>query len=70
MDRKGDGLLPGILCSKIIDRCMSEQESYKTLGMDPSGYYYPLDFVEHRDRLRVQERIHERAIHTGNGARA
>jgi Helix-turn-helix domain len=60
-DHKDDLPLPGNLCSKIIDRCMSEQKGYKTLGMDPSEYYYPLDFVEHRNRLREQERSAEKS---------
>jgi hypothetical protein len=59
-EHKDEGLSLGILCTKIIDHCMSEQKSYKTLGMDPSEYYYPPDFVEHRERLRAKERVHER----------
>jgi hypothetical protein len=39
-DHKDDGLLPGILCSKVIDRCMSEQEACKTLGSDPSEFFW------------------------------
>jgi hypothetical protein len=59
-DHKDDLPLPGNLCSKIIDHCMAKQESCKTIGSDPSEYYYPLDFVEHRDRLREQERRAEK----------
>jgi hypothetical protein len=47
--------LPGILCCKIIDHCMQEQESCKTLGSDPSDYFWPTDFQEHRKRLMAQE---------------
>ncbi len=57
---KPEALPPGILCSKIIDRLMAEQESCKTLGSDPTGYYWPPDFQDHRDRLRAQERVHDR----------
>jgi Helix-turn-helix domain len=61
-DHKDDGLSPGILCSKIIDRCMEEQKSIKTLGGGfeyPSDYYWPPDFQAHRDRLRAEERAAE-----------
>lgn len=50
---------PGVLCCKIIDRCMSEQQKIRTLNCkysDPSEYFYPPDFVAHRDRLRAEER--------------
>lgn len=64
-DHKDNLPLPGILCSKIIDRCMSEQKALKTLGMDPSDYYWPPDFQRHRDNLRRRERVAEQ-----NGGRA
>jgi len=43
-----EGLLPGILATKVIDHCMREK------------ILYPPDFVEHRDRLRKRERACER----------
>jgi hypothetical protein len=45
-------ILPGNLCSRIIDRCQSEKERN-----DGEGYHWPPDFQEHRDRLREQERL-------------
>jgi len=60
----GKGLSPGILCSKVIDYCRTEQECAKTLGDSGSEYYWPPDFQVHRDRLRDQERRGE-----GNGGR-
>lgn len=63
-DWKDEGLPPGILCSKIIDRCKAEQESCKKLGSDPSEYFWPPDFQDHRDRLRAQERVRERVSPT------
>jgi len=53
-------LSPGNLCSRVIDHCMREQQRHKdrrlkTLGLDPSEYYFPTDFVEHRNRLRAEE---------------
>lgn len=59
LDHKDNLPLPGILCSKIIDRCKSEIESCKKLGMDRSDYYWPPDFQKHRDRLRAKERESE-----------
>jgi hypothetical protein len=53
---KNDGTSTGNLCSKVIDRCLSEQKACKTLSSDPSEYYWPPDFQDHRDRLRVEER--------------
>jgi hypothetical protein len=47
---------PGNLCSKVIDRCSSEQEACKKIGADPSDYYWPPDFQQNRDRLRQEER--------------
>jgi hypothetical protein len=47
--------LPGNFCSKVIDRCVSEQEACRSMGMDPSEYFWPPDFQEHRDRLRKEE---------------
>lgn len=57
---RDSSLSPGNLCSKIIDCCMAKQESCKTLGSDPSEYFWPPDFQEHRDRLREQERASEK----------
>ena len=64
--RKKD-ISPGNLCSRIIDRCQSERGRN-----DVEGYYWPPDFQDHRDRLRVQERARElmnanKAGHTGGG---
>jgi hypothetical protein len=47
---------PGNLCSKVIDRCLSQQEACKKTGADPSEYYWPPDFQQNRDRLRQEER--------------
>lgn len=57
---KNDGTSPGNICSKVIDRCLSQQESCKTLGSDPSEYYWPPDFQDHRDQLRAEERMAEK----------
>ena len=57
---KNDGISPGNLSSKVIDRCLSQQESCKTMGSDPSEYYWPPDFQENRDRLRERERLAEK----------
>jgi hypothetical protein len=64
---KGKLPSPGNLCSKIIDRCVSEQKSWRTLNGDPSEFYWPPDFKEHRDRLRAQERAREQAVPVGRG---
>ena len=58
---KNDGISPGNLSSKVIDRCFSQQEACKTMGSDPSEYYWPPDFQENRDRLRKRERLAEKA---------
>jgi len=62
---KGKGLSRGILCSKVIDYCMTEQQRAKTLGDNGSEYFWPPDFQAHRDRLVQQERCGK-----GNGGRA
>jgi len=56
---KDNALPSGILCSKVIDYCMKEQESYRKLKMDPSDYFWPPDFQDHRNRLREEERQKE-----------
>lgn len=56
---KNDGTSPGNLCSKVIDRCLSQQEACKTIGSDSSDYYWPPDFTDHRNRLRERERLQE-----------
>ena len=48
-------VLPGNLCSKVIDLC----ESRRSSGWRSSGCYYPPDFVDHRNRLRAMERASE-----------
>lgn len=61
-EHHGEGLPPGILCSKVIDYCLTQQKVEKTLSenngsvMGASGYYWPPDFKKHRDQLREQER--------------
>jgi hypothetical protein len=45
---------PGNLCSKVIDECERQRKVYG------SGYLWPPDFQEHRDRLREYERAAER----------
>lgn len=69
-DHKDKLPLPGILCSKIIDKCLSEQESNKKQGIEPSDYFWPVDFQEHRNRLRAEERKREQIAHLGDGLRA
>jgi hypothetical protein len=66
--RKKD-ISAGNLCSRIIDRCQSERE--RNYG---EGYYWPPDFQDHRDRLRIQERARElmsanKVGHTGSGVK-
>jgi hypothetical protein len=56
---KNDGISPGNFCSKVIDRCLSQQEACKTMGSDPSEYYWPPDFQDHRNQLRAEERMAE-----------
>lgn len=46
---EGKGVLPGNLCSKLIDYCETERKKN-------GGYYYPPDFVTHRNLLRASER--------------
>ena len=60
-EHENGDISPGNLCSKIIDRCLSEQRAAKMLGGDPSDYFWPPEFQEHRDRLREGERIQEAA---------
>ena len=43
-------VLPGNLCSKVIDLCESRRSQ---------NCYYPPDFVDHRNRLRAKERAFE-----------
>ena len=59
---RADEISPGNLCSKVIDRCASEQKACKTTGADPSDYFWPPDFQEHRDRLRKEERASEQSF--------
>jgi hypothetical protein len=63
-DNREKGLLPGILCSKIIDYCESERKR------GGGGYYYPPDFVEHRNKLRARERLIEQQSAKSVGVRA
>jgi hypothetical protein len=58
---KGAEISPGNLCSKMLDYCVAQQKSCKKLGADPSAYYWPPDFQEHRDRLRIQELAREKS---------
>lgn len=69
-DHEDDDLSAGNLCSKVIDRCMAEQESCKESGEDPSEYFWPPDFQDHRDQLREKERSRERLHRTGAEVRA
>jgi hypothetical protein len=69
-DHKDELPSSGNLSSKIIDSLMAEQESCKKLAADPSEYYWPPDFQDHRDRLRERERIHERTRAAAAEARA
>lgn len=62
-------LLPGILCSRVIDFCERERKGNKTIGAH-GCYYYPPDFLAHRDRLREEERQHIQRESATSGARA
>jgi hypothetical protein len=57
-ENRQKGLPASILCSKVIDFCERERKSNKTLGCD-GGYYYPPDFVDHRNRLSATERANQ-----------
>jgi hypothetical protein len=46
---EGKGVLPGNLCSKLIDYCDTERKK-------SGGHYYPPDFLTHRNLLRTSER--------------
>jgi hypothetical protein len=46
----GKNISPGNLCSKVIDECEKQQKQGET------GYYWPPDFQDHRNRLRAKER--------------
>lgn len=59
------GVLPGNLCSKVIDFCTTER---KRDGGE--GYYWPPDFQAHRDRLREEERQRTQSEQVAAGARA
>jgi hypothetical protein len=62
-------LSPGILCSKVIDFCEQERKRDKTLDCD-GGYYYPPDFVDHRNRLRARERANAQTSQSSLEVRA
>jgi hypothetical protein len=68
--RQGLGLL-GILCTKVIDYCERERKSGQTIaGEDGDAYYYPPDFLKHRDKLRARERLVEQQSGKSAGVRA
>jgi len=50
---KGKGITPGNVCSKVIDYCEGQRKK------NEGGYYYPPDFVTHRNSLQASERIIE-----------
>lgn len=50
-EHRGKGVSPGNLCSKVMDYCERER---KRDG--ERAYYWPPDFQEHRNDLRVEER--------------
>ena len=58
-DNREKNLPAGILCTKVIDYCDRERKSHKTLGDEDPGFYYPPDFVDHRNKLRARERMAE-----------
>ena len=62
-------LSPGILCSKVIDFCEQERKRSRTLDCD-GGYYYPPDFVDHRNRLRARERANAQTSQSSLEVRA
>jgi hypothetical protein len=51
------GVLPGNLCSKLIDYCDTERKKN-------GGHYYPPDFLTHRNLLRTSERAVEQRTPT------
>jgi hypothetical protein len=51
---------PGNFCSKVITLCDSKIKGLRRQGLDRSEFYYPNDFLDHRDRLRKQERVEEK----------
>ena len=48
--------LPGLLVSRIIDRCLLQQRTRKAAGKDPGLYIFPPGLQKHRDTLRRHER--------------
>jgi hypothetical protein len=66
----GKNISPGNLCSKVIDFCECERKKNKTLGSEDPGYYYPPDFVQHRNKLRAGERVAEQQSGKPAGVRA
>jgi hypothetical protein len=63
---RGKGISPGNLCSKIIDECERAREGEIASGFSGTGYYWPPDFQDHRNRLRAGERKRGRE-HSGPG---
>lgn len=60
-ENRGKGISPGNLCSKVIDAIAKERKSDVKNGGDGGGHYWPLDFQKHRNALRAQERLAEKA---------
>jgi hypothetical protein len=61
--KRGKDISAGNLCSAIVDYCNEEIER-------GNGGYYPPDFVEHRNRLRENERATEQAERDSRAMRA
>lgn len=48
--------LPGLLASRIIDRCLFQQRKRRAEKKNPALYFWPAGFQVHRDRLRKREK--------------
>lgn len=49
--------LPGLLASRILDRCLFQQRKRKAEGKNPDLYLWPAGFQKWRDSLRRAERL-------------
>lgn len=49
--------LPGLLASRIIDRCLFQQRKRRAEKRNPALYFFPPGLQRHRDALRKKERL-------------